>query len=201
VNINKKLILICLGSLAVLLLVVFNDSLNENVNNKQDDLSSNEEKIIEYSDDYKEVIAQIEKSNDIINFLNNNNFKYISSENDVDIDVADIDTEEFYNLKKGKDVDFAFFIGKTLSSINYIPFIFTYEDDLRAYYVVAFRDTDLPKYIYVDEGGVHMVHHGWSFKDLCKKEEERLGIKIKRYGTIFFSENLKSLSPTEWIDY
>lgn len=44
------------------------------------------------------------------------------------------------------------------------------------------RDTDLPKYIYFDNGKVETISHGWSFRDLCKKEEERLGIKILKYG-------------------
>lgn len=191
---NKKMLSIIIAGILILIFVFLITSKEEVIKNaviSQED-SLNKENVIGYTDDYNEIFSQVKTSNNIISFLNNNNFKYVPLINDNEVNIGD-----FYKSRQGGDKDFAFFIAGALS-INYIPFIFTYEDDLRAYYVVAFRDTDLPKYIYVDEGGVHMVHHGWSFKDLCKKEEERLGIKIKRYGTL---SPLNNLVPVEWVDY
>lgn len=191
---NKKMLSIIIVGILILIFVFLITSKEEVIKNaviSQED-SLNKENVIGYTDDYNEIFSQVKTSNNIISFLNNNNFKYVPLINDNEVNIGD-----FYKSRQGGDKDFAFFIAGALS-INYIPFIFTYEDDLRAYYVVAFRDTDLPKYIYVDEGGVHMVHHGWSFKDLCKKEEERLGIKIKRYGTL---SPLNNLVPVEWVDY
>lgn len=194
---NRNIILILIITLALLVflfLINFNNKPTKNATNQE--ISKEEYTVIDYSDDYNKVINQVQKPNDIINFLNNNNFKYISSDDD-----SDVDLEKFYNSKQGRDIDFAFFIGKSLAK-NYIPFLFAYEDNYKTFYVVAFRDDDLPKYIYVDNQGVHMVHHGWSFNDLCKKEEERLGIKIQRYGTLFLSSGeLETLESIDWVSY
>lgn len=47
--------------------------------------------------------------------------------------------------------------------------------------ITAFRDTDVPKYAYVDEGEVHAKHHGWSGEAMFQSEEKRLGIKIEDF--------------------
>ena len=124
--------------------------------------------------------------------------------------VAGLDTSEklidYLNKNfsdKGAE-DMALFAAHTLYQNDFTSFVIKYQyvsedgDKSGVNFVAEFRDTDLPKYIYFDEQGAHLVHHGWSFEDLCRKEEERLGIKITKYGTI--SPLATELVPKEWVE-
>jgi len=170
------------------------------INNKYSDLQSSNSEIIEepkeeivYSDDFEELISQLNTSARLIDFLNDN-FTYSPR-----VGSNALNPEEFFEEKKGGPQDFASFASYVLHKNGFISFSFVYESKDNTYYAVSLRDTDLPKYIYFDNEGAHIVSHGWSFRDLCQKEEERLGIKIERYGTV--SPTSTNLEPQEWVNY
>lgn len=146
-----------------------------------------------YFDDLDKLISQLKTSTDIIWYVNSE-IKYTPKEGN-----QALSPEELIENKSGGDQDLAVFVGSALRANDLISFTFIYEDtNNNRYYVVAFRDTDLPKYIYFDESGAHAVHHGWSFREIKDHEEERLGIEITRYGTN--SPALLELEPQEWVN-
>ena len=144
---------------------------------------------------FKKKVEELNTVQKIIDYLNNN-FRFISREGNIAYSPQD-----FFEKKEGGEQDFAVFTSYVLNEHNFVSFTFAYEyenDNQRGIkYVTSVRDTNLPKYIYFDESGAHAVHHGWSFRDLCRKEEERLGIKILRYGTV--SPTSVDLNPQEWV--
>ena len=152
-----------------------------------------ENRIVRYSEEFEEMIIGLKTPNNIIKFVNDN-FEYNYRKGS-----DAITPEELFESKRGGPQDFTAFVSYALHQNNYITFAFAYEDKNNTYYAVPFRDDDLPKYIYFDNAGAHMIHHGWSFRDLCKKEEERLNIKILRYGTV--SPISIELIPNEWVNY
>ncbi len=106
--------------------------------------------------------------------------------------------EEFFAKREGGEQDFAVFAAYTLYQNKFTSFIFVYEYDngSKRSFVTSFRDTDLPRYMYFNKDGAHLVHHGWSFEDLCQTEERRRGIEITRYGVV--SPLSTELDPEEW---
>lgn len=106
--------------------------------------------------------------------------------------------EDFFSSREGREQDFAAFAAYTLYQNNFTSFIFVYEYDegAKRSFVVSFRDTDLPRYIYFDKDGAHLVHHGWSFEDICRAEEKRRGIEITGYGVV--SPLSTELNPKDW---
>lgn len=144
---------------------------------------------------FKKKVEELNTVQKIVDYLNNN-FKLVAREGNIAYSPKD-----FFEKKEGGEQDFAVFTSYVLNEHNFIPFTFAYEyenDNQRGIkYVTSVRDTNLPKYIYFDESGVYAVHYGWSFRDLCRKEEERLGIKILRYGTV--SPTSVDLNPQEWV--
>ena len=144
---------------------------------------------------FKKKVEELNTVQKIVDYLNNN-FKLVAREGNIAYSPKD-----FFEKKEGGEQDFAVFTSYVLNEHNFIPFTFAYEyenDNQREIkYVTSVRDTNLPKYIYFDESGVYAVHYGWSFRDLCRKEEERLGIKILRYGTV--SPTSVDLNPQEWV--
>ena len=144
---------------------------------------------------FKKKVEELNTVQKIVDYLNNN-FKLVAREGDIASSPKD-----FFEKKEGGEQDFAVFTSYVLNEHNFVSFTFAYEyenDNQRGIkYVTSVRDTNLPKYIYFDESGVYAVHYGWSFRDLCRKEEERLGIKILRYGTV--SPTSVDLNPEEWV--
>ena len=144
---------------------------------------------------FKKKVEELNTVQKIVDYLNNN-FKLVAREGDIAYFPKD-----FFEKKEGGEQDFAVFTSYVLNEHNFVSFTFAYEyenDNQRGIrYVTSVRDTNLPKYIYFDESGVYAVHYGWSFRDLCRKEEERLGIKILRYGTV--SPTSVDLNPQEWV--
>jgi hypothetical protein len=147
---------------------------------------------------FEEIIKELNTSQKLINYINKN-FKYEPREGNVALS-----PKKVFEEKKGGSQDLAVFTAYTLYQNGFISFMIRYRyvsnglKSLKDNYVVEFRDIDLPKYIYFDKNGAHMLHHGWSFEDLCKKEEERLGIKIIKYGIL--SPLVQDLTPKEWIE-
>ena len=144
---------------------------------------------------FKKKVEELNTVQKIVDYLNNN-FKLVAREGNIAYSPKD-----FLEKKEGGEQDFAVFTSYVLNEHNFVSFTFAYEyenDNQRGIkYVTSVRDTNLPKYIYFDESGAHAVHYGWSFRDLCRKEEERLGIKILRYGTV--SPTSVDLNPQEWV--
>ncbi|KUK66182.1 MAG: Calcium-binding acidic-repeat protein (ARP), partial [Parcubacteria bacterium 34_609] len=143
---------------------------------------------------FRKEIEELNTTQKIIDYLNNN-FKLVPREGNIAYSPQD-----FFEKKEGGEQDFAVFTSYVLHEHDFVSFTFAYEyennNQRTIKYVTSVRDTDLPKYIYFDESGARAVHHGWSFRDLCRKEEERLGIKILRYGMV--SPMLVDLNPQEW---
>ena len=185
---NKKILTIII----ILIVILFGFLI---VNKYSNLLSSNSKvkEVVVYSDEFEELISQLNTSERIVDFLNDN-FTYSQR-----VGSDALTPEEFFEEKKGGSQDFASFASYALHKNGFISFSFVYENKDNTHYAVSLRDTDLPKYIYFDKAGAHIVSHGWSFRDLCKKEEERLGIKIERYGTV--SPTSIKLEPQEWVNY
>jgi len=148
---------------------------------------------VTYSNEFNTLMSQLKTSEDIVDFVNNR-IRYVPRDGN-----QAVSAEDLVESNSGGAQDLTAFTAYALHINGFISFSFVYEDQSNnRYYVVAFRDADLPKYIYFDNSGAHTVHHGWSFRDLKTKEEERLGIKISRYGTV--SPTSLKLEPLEWID-
>ena len=146
---------------------------------------------------FRKKVEELNTVQKIIDYLNNN-FRFISREGNIAYSPKD-----FFERKEGGEQDFAVFASYVLHEHNFISFTFTYEyendNQKKIKHVTSVRDTDLPKYIYFDNGKVETISHGWSFRDLCRKEEERLGIRVLRYGTV--SPLSVELNPHEWLTF
>ena len=114
-----------------------------------------------------------------------------------------LEPAEFYERRLGSEQDLAAFTAYSLYRNGFIAFVFTYrhEDDQgrdSTHFGVAFREDEQPKYIFLDEDRVRLVHYGWSFEDLCRFEESRLGGRVVSYGTV--SPQATDLTPEKWIN-
>jgi len=110
---------------------------------------------------------------------------------------------EFYERRLGGEQDLAAFVASSLYHHGFIALVFTYrhEDNQgreSTHFGVAFREGEWPKYIFLDEDRVRLVHYGWSFEDLCRFEESRLGGRVVSYGTV--SPEATDLTPAAWIN-
>jgi hypothetical protein len=122
----------------------------------------------------------------------NNNYSLNNSEDLLATEVGD--------RKELSQADFAYYTSSLLKEIGIEAGVIRYESDDLVNLVLVFRNDDLPKYIAFSEEGLVVKHHGWSFQDLIKSEEERLDIIINRY--LYFPFNTKdfreAISPFEW---
>jgi len=150
---------------------------------------------------YDELEVQAEEAktaDDLARLLNENGFKYVKKEGS-----DAINSDALLKEKRGGKQDFAKFVASELMKKGFISFVFVYEyekdEETGTEYLVSFRDLDLPKYIYFNNSGTNIDNYGWSFEDICLKEEERLKVKIIKYGTVSPLEN--NLIPKEWINY
>lgn len=104
--------------------------------------------------------------------------------------------EEFFEKRKGAARDFAVFTAYVLRQNHFeagvIRFNYRVDDQEGTHTVTVFRDVDLPKYLTVTDRGVEIFHHGWSFKDLIKAEEQRLNVKVYQYA--YFPVNITDLT-------
>ncbi len=141
---------------------------------------------------FEETIEKLDTSKKLAVFLNEH-FRFTPREGS-----RSQAPEEFFTKREGGEQDFSVFAGYTLYQSNFTSFVFIYEYDngAKRSFVTSFRDTDLPRYIYFDKDGAHLVHHGWSFEDLCQAEERRRGIEITRYSVV--SPLLTELDSGEW---
>jgi hypothetical protein len=112
--------------------------------------------------------------------------------------------EEFYQKEKGATHDFAVFVAHVLKENNFetgvIRYNYRIDGKEKTHTVAVFRDVDTPKYITVTDKGIEMLPYGWSFSDLIKAEEERLGADIYQYT--FFPVGVTDLTkPAEGYDW
>lgn len=149
------------------------------------------------TDNFEKIILQINTSEKLVEFLNNN-FSFNPEKNNDFLTL-----EEFLIKKRGGEQEFARTAAYILYKKEFISFIFVYQyidksGRLNIGFVTSFRDTDLPKYIYFNEKGAHLVNHGQTFEELCQKEEERLNVTIIKYAVLppLFEEFI----PKEWAE-
>lgn len=129
---------------------------------------------------FEEAKQILNTSSKLLSFLNNNLFiekkldNYISKT-----------PEQTFNDKKGNTVDLAVFSSYILKENNIHGGVISYEyinkdGENERNFVTVFREGDTPYYIIFDDK-VKILKHGWSFKDLIKKEEERSSISVDRF--------------------
>lgn len=108
---------------------------------------------------------------------------------------------ELYSKRSGGPQDIAVFSAFVLDHHSYETGVLEYawtENGTRRYRAVAvFRDGDTPKYLVATPDKIELVAHGWSFKDLLKKEEARTGISIEEYT--FFDPGKTDLTADSWV--
>ena len=148
----------------------------------------------EISDNFEEAVNQLDVSNKLIGFLNKKfNFETRKSE------IA-LQPEEFFKNKKGNEIDFAVFVAHVLDYHKYETGIIQYRTDNNQQpigTVIIFRDKDLPKYIFFNQGKTYLLHHGWSFEELFQKEDQRLSIQITEFA--IFYPNVFDLTNKNWV--
>jgi hypothetical protein len=152
------------------------------------------------TEDFDNIVATLSSSEALVDFLNS----YFEREKREGF-VA-YSPQEFYQKERGTAYDFAVFAAYVLRKNGFeagvIRFNYRNNGEKRSHTVTVFRDTDLPKYITVTDGDVEIFHHGWSFNELIKAEEERLNVKISEYA--YFPSGITDLTdPLEgysWIE-
>jgi len=123
---------------------------------------------------FEEVVAGLDTSEKLIDYLNKN-----------------------FSNKEPEDI--AKFASRALDEHGYEAIIMSYRSAMGGIHTVTiFRDTDLPKYITVTDKGIEMFAHGWSFEDFFQAEEKRLDIEITDYA--IFSSNAENLVVHEWTE-
>ena len=104
--------------------------------------------------------------------------------------------QEFFEKRKGAAYDFTVFAAYILRQnrfeVGIIRFNYRVSNQEGTHMVTVFRDVDLPKYLTVTDRGVEIFHHGWSFADLIKAEEQRLNVKVYEYA--YFPANITDLT-------
>ncbi len=148
------------------------------------------------SNNLEEIISQLNTSQALIEFLNNN-FSFKPKRG-----YQALTPQEFLKERRGGEQDFAKMAAYVLYQNNFISFILVYQyldenGEESAGFITTFRDRDLPKYIYFDRQGAHLEHHGWSFGELCQIEERRLGVNIIKYAVL--SPLAIELKPDKWV--
>jgi len=155
--------------------IVFGALAYLNFKSKQEVAESKEsEEIIADDIGLKEVLAQLDTLEKLIDYLNKN------------------------FIDKG-DKDISMFASRVLDRHGYEAVTMSYRTvtgDIHT--VTIFRDVDLPKYITITDKGIEMFAHGWSFEDFFQAEERRLNIEITDYA--IFSPNTEDLVVDEWTE-
>jgi hypothetical protein len=148
----------------------------------------------EINEEFKQAVIQLDASEKLIGFLNQTFIFETKNEN-----IA-LTPQEFFEKKKGGEIDFAVFIAHILDYHHYevsvVRYEFIFNDQKSVNTIVVFRDKDLPKYIFFSQGKIFIAHHGWSFNELFQSEEKRLNIKINRFALFYpnvFDLTLKEL--------
>ncbi len=188
---NKILILIIVLLLAGLIIFVLQILPKEEVKEEE----PIEKEIIEESlIDFSKIIQELDNSEKLVQFMNEN-FNLIERKTN-----TAYNPEEFYKKQQGGDQDFAVFVVSVLKHHKYETVVLRYKfeenEEIRINSVAVFRE-DVPKYIYFDQEAVLDIH-GWSFRELLEKEEQRLNINIIEFTTL--GPNILELTNQEWTE-
>ena len=184
-NTKKRNILIVVVIILIAALVFFvlnnspkEDKLNQLIN-KDIDTSSISVEVLPFSDDQLLTISQINNSQEIIDFINSN----ISIK--PQIDILTKQPSEVLSTMEGNKSDVASLINELLNrqGLYSSTILYAYINNGEEYIdlIIPFRDVDEPRYIYFEDNGINMMHHGWSYDEMFKAEEARASLSIESY--------------------
>ena len=177
------LIVVVIILIAALVFFVLNnspkeDKLNQLIN-KDIDTSSISVETLPFSDDQLLTISQINNSQEIIDFINSN----ISIK--PQIDILTKQPSEVLSTMEGNKSDVASLINELLNrqGLYSSTILYAYINNGEEYIdlIIPFRDVDEPRYIYFEDNGINMMHHGWSYDEMFKAEEARASLSIESY--------------------
>jgi len=182
---KKRNILIVVIIILIIVLVFFvlnnspkEDKLNQLIN-KDIDTSSISVETLPFSDDQLLTISQINNSQEIIDFINSN----ISIK--PQIDILTKQPSEVLSTMEGNKSDVASLINELLNrqGLYSSTILYAYINNGEEYIdlIIPFRDVDEPRYIYFEDNGINMMHHGWSYDEMFKAEEARASLSIESY--------------------
>ena len=182
---KKRNILIVVIIILIVALVFFvlnnspkEDKLNQLIN-KDIDTSSISVEVLPFSDDQLLTISQINNSQEIIDFINSN----ISIK--PQIDILTKQPSEVLSTMEGNKSDVASLINELLNrqGLYSSTILYAYINNGEEYIdlIIPFRDVDEPRYIYFEDNGINMMHHGWSYDEMFKAEEARASLSIESY--------------------
>ena len=182
---KKRNILIVVVIILIIVLVFFvlnnspkEDKLNQLIN-KDIDTSSISVETLPFSDDQLLTINQINNSQEIIDFINSN----ISIK--PQIDILTKQPSEVLSTMEGNKSDVASLINELLNrqGLYSSTILYAYINNGEEYIdlIIPFRDVDEPRYIYFEDNGINMMHHGWSYDEMFKAEEARASLSIESY--------------------
>ncbi len=182
---KKRNILIVVIIILIVALVFFvlnnspkEDKLNQLIN-KDIDTSIISVEALPFSDDQLLTINQINNSQEIIEFINSN----ISIK--PQIDILTKQPSEVLSTMEGNKSDVASLINELLNrqGLYSSTILYAYINNGEEYIdlIIPFRDVDEPRYIYFEDNGINMMHHGWSYDEMFKAEEARASLSIESY--------------------
>jgi len=159
---------------------------------------------VERDSDLEELISKLNTSEKLLGYLNED----LSIVQEPIDDWAAKHPKQLIADGQGNQVDILVFSAFVLQENGYESGLMRYryrdEDNSeeKENIVVPFRDTDVPKYIFIDDGEVRMSHHGWSFEEMFSDEEERLDIVITEYATFLprYLELYDVYDRPEWVE-
>jgi len=212
---NKKLAYILIGILIIIFLglvfgiyKIYQESKSLTLTTKQSNvkLSNYKQTVISCNPQASKLTSEIQKMIDelntpskLINYLNSKNFQIIESDKTISLT-----PEEFIKLENGSqiaEIDYASFASLILEENDYYSVVFLYKfndgNGESQHYVVPFRDGDTPRYLVYTNKGFEAFEAGWSFKDLCQIEEQRLNVKNNQY-TSFIAGTVDFSNPLTW---
>ena len=182
---KKRNILIVVIIILIITLMFFvlnnlpkEDKLDQLIN-KDIDTSSISVETLPFSDDQLLTINQINNSQEIIDFINSN----ISIK--PQIDILTKQPSEVLSTMEGNKSDVASLINELLNrqGLYSSTILYAYINNGEEYIdlIIPFRDVDEPRYIYFEDNGINMMHHGWSYDEMFKAEEARASLSIESY--------------------
>lgn len=211
---NKKLAYLLIGLLIIIFLglvigvyKVYKDSKSlalssakiAKLSNYQQTSNSCYSQPSKFSNEVQKIIKELDTPKKLIDYLNSKNFQVVKSNKTIALM-----SDEFIKLENNSQItsiDFASFASLVFEENNYSSIIFLYkfnkDGNESQNYVVIFRDGDTPRYLTYTTSGFEAFEAGWSAKDLCQIEEERLNIKTSEYTT-FIAGTIDFSNPLTW---
>lgn len=191
---NLKVILALLIILVIIIVVLV--ITKEKINEEQPVISYDVNPEVKSGklSDLETLKIELDNSDKIVAYLN----KYYSLNSNSSLEARSL--EEIIADDNLSLADYSYLSTYLLKNINIEAGTIRYLAQDLDNLVVVFRDGDLPKYISFTDEGLLVFHHGWSFSDLIKAENLRLGISIEKY--LYFPPNTSNfsqeISPYTW---